>query len=542
MNGLYASVGVSGSSVLGTSNQITITDNGNGTITISLAAGLDALVDLTNISITGGTIGGTTVINTAYATVASHATTSAIWAAAGNVINFTGTATLTDLPAAPQAGAQRTLICAGACVFTHAGNITVQGAATFTAAAGDVVVVTAISTTTFKVNILKQDGKSIILTSTKEIWDAAAELTIATGSITTTQSLHLVDTQSDDASDDLDTIVAGTSGQLLAIRAAHTDRTVVVKHNTGNIYAGGSDISLDSDTKYLLFVYDGTLTKWVVIGGSAAAVDLTAPGAIGGTTAGTVRSLIDEDTEAASDTLTANQCSGGLIDNIGMGAADCNYTLPAVAEGYNLVVVAGEPSANYLRITAPLAGSMVVDGVPNKTYASLATPAKGNFMSVFTAKVAPGAAGILTGAALVKGSTVTAVANGAFTFYIAGVKYAKIADAVGVALTAATTAEDMYGAHAIDIDAAGTITSVPAADNTTGYSTAELAIAAIPGVVATKARMGTVTAIDTGAAFVWATNELATAGTVTVAFNSTAAYTAVFNYIVTTGAGVVTSG
>jgi len=91
-------------------------------------------------------------INESYATVASHATTSAIWAAAGNVINFTGTETITDFPAADRAGSTRTLICAGATVFTHAGNITVQGGVTYTASAGDEVVeVIAISTTTFYV-------------------------------------------------------------------------------------------------------------------------------------------------------------------------------------------------------------------------------------------------------------------------------------------------------------------------------------------------------------------------------------------------------
>jgi len=89
--------------------------------------------------------------NDAYATVASHATTSAIWAAAGNVINFTGAETITDFPAADQAGSQRTLICAGATVFTHAGNITVQGGANYTASANEVVTVRALSTTTFHV-------------------------------------------------------------------------------------------------------------------------------------------------------------------------------------------------------------------------------------------------------------------------------------------------------------------------------------------------------------------------------------------------------
>ena len=125
------------------------------------ATGTGAPVRATNPTLAGAIMSA--AFETAYATVASHATTSAIWAAAGNVINFTGTETLTDLPAAPQAGAQRTLICAGAVVFTHAGSLTVQGAATYTAAAGDVILVTATTTTAFKVNILNQASKPAIL-------------------------------------------------------------------------------------------------------------------------------------------------------------------------------------------------------------------------------------------------------------------------------------------------------------------------------------------------------------------------------------------
>jgi hypothetical protein len=130
-------------------------------------AGILTTVDINGGSIDGATIGGATPAagsfttltntgahNTAYATVASHATTSAIWAAAGNVVNFTGTETITDFPAAPQAGSQRILICAGACIFTHAGSITVQGGVTRTAVAGDMVIVTATTTTAFKVNFI----------------------------------------------------------------------------------------------------------------------------------------------------------------------------------------------------------------------------------------------------------------------------------------------------------------------------------------------------------------------------------------------------
>lgn len=69
-----------------------------------------------------------------------------------------------------------------------------------------------------------------------------SELTIASGSVTPTNQNHSVDTESDAASDDLDTIVTTNVPNfgLLTIRAAHTDRTVVVKHGTGNIFTSDS--------------------------------------------------------------------------------------------------------------------------------------------------------------------------------------------------------------------------------------------------------------------------------------------------------------
>ena len=99
-------------------------------------------------------------INTSRATVASHATTSAIWAALGNEIDFTGTETITDLPAAGRAGSSRVLHCAGAVVFTDNANLDVQGG-TYTAAAGDIVTIRAITTTTFTATIAKEDGTAV---------------------------------------------------------------------------------------------------------------------------------------------------------------------------------------------------------------------------------------------------------------------------------------------------------------------------------------------------------------------------------------------
>ena len=80
------------------------------------------------------------------------------------------------------------------------------------------------------------------------------ELTIASGAITATQSNHTVDTESDAASDDLDTINGGTEGDILVLRAISGARTVVVKTGTGNIRCG-LDVSLDSALDTVTLVY-----------------------------------------------------------------------------------------------------------------------------------------------------------------------------------------------------------------------------------------------------------------------------------------------
>lgn len=94
------------------------------------------------------------------ATVASAAAAD-IWAAASYQIDWTGTATATGFAAAPQAGAERVLICAGACSFTAGANMLIDGvasASTVTCAAGDQVIVRAVTTTQFKLSRVKYDG------------------------------------------------------------------------------------------------------------------------------------------------------------------------------------------------------------------------------------------------------------------------------------------------------------------------------------------------------------------------------------------------
>jgi len=114
------------------------------------------------------------------------------------------------------------------------------------------------------------------------------------------------------------------------------------------------------------------------------------------------------------------------------------------------------------------------------------------------------------------GSTKSAVANIAFTYTIAGLQYSKAAVAAGTAVGSDVVPLDLFGAVALDIDAAGTITVAKAALNTTGYASAALAIDGIPAVASTKARMGTVT-VTGDAAFTFGTTLFDAADT-TVAF------------------------
>lgn len=96
---------------------------------------------------------------------------------------------------------------------------------------------------------------------------SGSELTIASGVITiasTYDTFYDVDTQSDAASDDLDTINGGETGEIIIIRAENAARTVVIKHNTGNIQLkGAQNLPLIDQTQLLMLRYDGS--NWVEI-------------------------------------------------------------------------------------------------------------------------------------------------------------------------------------------------------------------------------------------------------------------------------------
>lgn len=99
------------------------------------------------------------------------------------------------------------------------------------------------------------------------------ELTISSGVITVTGVYHTVDTESDAASDDLNTINTGVDGQILILRPDNTARTIVIKDGTGNIETNdGDDITLDTTEKNVSLIFDGTLSKWLVISSKIAGI------------------------------------------------------------------------------------------------------------------------------------------------------------------------------------------------------------------------------------------------------------------------------
>lgn len=108
-------------------------------------------------------------------------------------------------------------------------------------------------------------GTFTTLTGTKLLFAASTELTIATGAVTATQTVHTIDTEADAASDDLDTISGGTANQILILRADNTARTVVLTTAGNIVNPTAASITLDETYKEVWLKYDAALSKWIVV-------------------------------------------------------------------------------------------------------------------------------------------------------------------------------------------------------------------------------------------------------------------------------------
>ena len=124
-----------------------------------------------------------------------------------------------------------------------------------------------------ELNTHLRDNLRVLKTAVNQLgrinFEAATELTIAAGVVTAVRNVHTLDTEGDAASDDLDTITAGSAvaeGFLLTVLVEHTARAVVLKDGTGNL-ALGRDLVLNSANHMAVLVYDGTNWRAVTMAG-----------------------------------------------------------------------------------------------------------------------------------------------------------------------------------------------------------------------------------------------------------------------------------
>ena len=94
---------------------------------------------------------------------------------------------------------------------------------------------------------------------------SGSELTIASGAITCSGSVHSVDTEADAATDDLDTIHM-VDGDFVFLRAASADREVTLKHGASIQTGDGTDVVLDNTMKTMLLLRSNGVNY--VVGGA----------------------------------------------------------------------------------------------------------------------------------------------------------------------------------------------------------------------------------------------------------------------------------
>lgn len=102
-------------------------------------------------------------VNTAKGADVASATSTDIWAGAGNLVHITGTTTIEDFGTAPKAGAFRIVVFDDALTLTHgASAIVLPGGANIATAAGDIALVYADTTTKHLVTYVKADGTGVV--------------------------------------------------------------------------------------------------------------------------------------------------------------------------------------------------------------------------------------------------------------------------------------------------------------------------------------------------------------------------------------------
>ncbi len=104
-------------------------------------------------------------------------------------------------------------------------------------------------------------------------------------------------------------------------------------------------------------------------------------------TVGKMRGGISEICQPTSDSLTAEELKGTIINNYGQGAANNLQSLPTAAEGMSFLVICGTAqAANYFRFQADTNDKIYLDGVAgaDNGYVTIAAPVVGSVILLYT--------------------------------------------------------------------------------------------------------------------------------------------------------------
>lgn len=162
--------------------------------------------------------------------------------------------------------------------ITIGGNLNFDNAFTTTGNYGVTIAITGSTAITFPTSgtLATLSGTETLtnkdLVSVDELnFKDETELTISSGTVALTQTVHRIDTESDAATDDLDTITGGQIGDIIIIRPASDSRDVVVKHAHGaNQFSlnGAVDFTMDSGYDSLVLIFTPN-SEWQEIGRSS---------------------------------------------------------------------------------------------------------------------------------------------------------------------------------------------------------------------------------------------------------------------------------
>lgn len=235
-----------------------VSQNSNATAPATTYAGMpwfdtaNGILKFRNASNTGWVIDD---LNSARGSVTMHATAMDLWAEP-KIVDGTGSAvTITNIAGAPQAGAVRILYPIAGTIITDGATFDVDGGANYTTAAGDALIFEAVTTSTFKVHIIKADGTAVVEDTSTQIQPISAS--VGLNALTISASALLLDFRDTTLGSGTVTRVSGTPSNLVissgstlgTTSAVQSDIAVLAINNAGTLelaavnIAGGVDLS-----------------------------------------------------------------------------------------------------------------------------------------------------------------------------------------------------------------------------------------------------------------------------------------------------------